>query len=91
MEQELFDLGGHNIAVLGLPPTGCLPAEITLYGKGNPSCIEWLNNVALKFNERFIDMINNDMKPKFSGGRLIYLDLYTPLMNIVKNPQAYGA
>lgn len=91
MQQELYDLGGRRIALAGLPPLGCLPSQITLHGKGKQSCIEEINAVALKYNERYIDMINNEMKPKFHGGRPIYFDLYAPLDDIVKNPQAYGA
>lgn len=92
MQQELFDLGGRNIALAGLPPLGCLPPQITLHGNWGKqtTCIEEFNAVALKYNEQYIDMINNELKPNFHGGRLIYLDLYTPLDNILKNPQAYG-
>jgi len=90
IQQELFDLGGLNIYVLGLPPLGCLPAQITLHGNGKPDCIERLNAVALKFNEQLINVINNELKPNFHGGRLMYVDSYTTLQNMVKNPQAYG-
>lgn len=89
MQQELFDLGGNNIAVLGLPPLGCLPSQITLYGKGKPDCIEEFNAVAVKFNEKFIAMID-ELKPTFRGGRLVYLDIYYSISDIVKNPGNYG-
>ncbi|XP_024366401.2 GDSL esterase/lipase At5g22810 [Physcomitrium patens] len=88
--QELYDLGGRNIAVLGLPPLGCLPSQITLHGKGNQGCVEDYNAVSRKFNDQLKNVINNELKPKFSGGRLIYIDIYTTLYAIRTNSSAYG-
>ena len=90
MQQELYDLGGRKIAVLGLPPLGCLPSQITIFGSGKPDCIEWLNAISKKFNEQFIDMMNNELKPNFHGGRLVYLDSYGAVDVMIKNPHAYG-
>lgn len=83
-------MGGRNIAVLGLPPLGCLPSQITLHGKGNQGCVEDYNAVSRKFNDQLKNVINNELKPKFSGGRLIYIDIYTTLYAIRTNSSAYG-
>ncbi|KAG0627926.1 hypothetical protein M758_2G238800 [Ceratodon purpureus] len=88
--QELYDLGGRNVAVLGLPPLGCLPSQITLHGKGNPGCVEEYNARSFIFNKVFIDLINNELKPNFHGGRLIYIDDYTIFEKILSNPGSYG-
>ena len=90
MCQELYDLGARNIAVLGLPPLGCLPSQITLHGKGKPGCVEEYSARSVAFNNLLIDVMNNELKPNFHGGRLIYLDEYTLIDKIVKNPGSYG-
>ncbi|XP_024392320.1 GDSL esterase/lipase At5g03810 [Physcomitrium patens] len=87
--QELYDLGGRNIAVLGLPPLGCLPSQITLNGKGNPGCVEDFNIVAKDFNDQLRALVA-ELKQTFRKGRVGYLDTYTILDKIVHNPESYG-
>lgn len=88
-EQELYSEGGRNIAVLSLPPLGCLPSQITLYD-GDGGCIEEPHNrVARKFNSA-LELMIEQMKPSFHGSRLLYLDTYSYFYQVVQNPQAYG-
>lgn len=89
MQQELYDLGGRNIAVLGLPPLGCLPSQITLNGKGTPGCVEDFNIVAKDFNDQLRALVA-ELKQTFRKGRVGYLDTYTILDKIVHNPESYG-
>ncbi|KAG0580985.1 hypothetical protein KC19_4G215700 [Ceratodon purpureus] len=87
--QELYLLGGRNIAILNLPPLGCVPAQITLHGHGNQGCVKYLNDVAAHFNTR-ITLMLADMKKTMPGSRLILIDIYSPIYNAFQNPQKYG-
>ncbi|KAG0630020.1 hypothetical protein M758_1G148100 [Ceratodon purpureus] len=87
--KELYDSGGRNIVVLGLPPLGCLPSQISLHGKGKPGCVEEMNNVAVKFNQ-LLEAKFNSLKPNLHGGRLIYIDIFNPLFSYVNDAQQYG-
>ncbi len=89
-EQELYNLGGRKIAVLGLPPLGCLPSQITLHGTlDSDACVTELNNVALNFNIG-LEALINEMKPSMPGSRLFYVDIYSLLDTVYNNPTAYG-
>jgi len=88
--QELYNLGGRKIAVLGLPPLGCLPSQITLHGTlDSDACVTELNNVALNFNIG-LEALINEMKPSMPGSRLFYVDIYSLLDTVYNNPTAYG-
>ncbi|XP_073286724.1 GDSL esterase/lipase At5g03810-like isoform X2 [Primulina huaijiensis] len=51
--QNLYNLGARRIGVTSLPPTGCLPAAITLFGFGRNECVARLNRDAVAFNGFF--------------------------------------
>lgn len=89
-QQELYSLGGRNIAVLSLPPLGCLPSQITLHGNGNQGCIQEFNDICLSFNKALIAQID-EMKANMPGSRLLYIDIYTYLNEVFHNPTPYGA
>ncbi|KAF5943858.1 hypothetical protein HYC85_017935 [Camellia sinensis] len=88
--QDLGDQGARKIAIVGLPPMGCLPAVITLYsndlfhGRG---CIESLSSIARDYNR----MLQNELlKVMTVGGPLIaYGDIYTPLIDMIQG-RKYG-
>ncbi|XP_024382012.1 GDSL esterase/lipase At5g03820 [Physcomitrium patens] len=86
---ELYSLGGRNIAILNLPPLGCLPAQITLHGHGNQTCVQSLNDVALGFNQQLPGVVDA-MNKKTPGARLIILDIYNPIYNAWQDPQKFG-
>lgn len=89
-QQELYDLGGRNMAILGLPPIGCLPAQITLHStNGSQDCIKEYNDVALNFNS-LLQVTLNDMKKSMHGARVIYLDIFSYLYDVFQNPIPYG-
>ncbi|RAL51673.1 hypothetical protein DM860_010391 [Cuscuta australis] len=50
--QSLYGLGARRIGVTNLPPTGCLPASITLFGAASNGCIERMNEDAVSFNTK---------------------------------------
>ncbi|KAG0591693.1 hypothetical protein M758_1G226100 [Ceratodon purpureus] len=86
---KLYSMGARNIVVLGLPPLGCVPSQITLHGHGNSTCVKRLNDVAINQNNQIISTIEA-MKKETPGARLIYTDIYYPIYNAFQDPQKYG-
>ena len=83
-------MGARNIGVTSLPPIGCLPAAITLFGSGNNMCVNRLNHDAYSFNQR-LNSTSQRLQTRLSGLKLIVLDAYKALNDIIKNPVEYGA
>lgn len=78
------------MVVLGLPPIGCLPAQITLHGSsGSQDCIKEYNDVAMNFNS-LLQVTLNDMKKSMHGARVIYVDIFSYIYNVFHDPKLYG-
>lgn len=73
-----------------LPPMGCLPAAITIFGSGSHQCVERFNNDAISFNRR-LNSTTQSLQNRLSNLTVIVLDTYTPLRNLVKKPSDSGA
>ncbi|XP_039130171.1 GDSL esterase/lipase At5g03810-like [Dioscorea cayenensis subsp. rotundata] len=87
--QDLYKLGARRIGVTSLPPLGCLPAAVTLFGEGANQCVKRLNNDAILFNKK----INNTAKSltkKHSDLKLVIFDIYSPLLDLIKHPEQNG-
>ncbi|XP_018483942.1 GDSL esterase/lipase At3g53100 [Raphanus sativus] len=87
--QNLYELGARRIGVISLPPMGCLPAAITLFGAGNKSCVERLNNDAIMFNTK-LETTTQTLMKRHSGLKLVAFNAYQPLMDIITNPYDNG-
>ncbi|KAK9129424.1 hypothetical protein Sjap_009911 [Stephania japonica] len=87
--QELYEIGARRIAVTGAPPMGCLPSQRTLAGGKQRECAEDYNEASTLFNSKLseaLDQFNN----KYPHLRAVYIDIYTPLLSLIKNPRSYG-
>ncbi|PON53405.1 Lipase [Parasponia andersonii] len=87
--EDIYGLGARKIGVTTLPPVGCLPAAITLFGSGSNQCVERLNNDAISFNRR-LNFTAQSLQNRLSNLTLIVLDIYTPLRNLVSQPAENG-
>ncbi|GLJ22975.1 hypothetical protein SUGI_0433430 [Cryptomeria japonica] len=81
--------GATKIAIVGLPPFGCLPSQITLHNITGNNCFEEFNEVASSFNAKIKALIEN-IKPDYPGVLIFYEDLYDKLLDIIKSPTKYG-
>ncbi|CAN6332752.1 unnamed protein product [Urochloa humidicola] len=72
--QNLYDLGAWKFMVAGLPPVGCLPVTKALNQLGGARDCIPDQNAAA---ERY-------------NATLAYVDVYTPLKDMVDQPQKYG-
>ncbi|XP_022972797.1 GDSL esterase/lipase At5g03820-like [Cucurbita maxima] len=87
--QNLYGLGARRIGVTGLPPMGCLPAAITLFGSGSNQCIQRLNQDAMAFNTK-LQSTSQSLQNRFSDLKLVVFDIYQPLLNMVSKPADNG-
>lgn len=90
MDQELHDMGARRIGVTSLPPIGCLPAAITLFGGGDrDACVARLNDDAVAFNEK-LDAAARALKRNHADLKLVVFDVYGPLLKLILNPADGG-
>nr|DAD41676.1 TPA_asm: hypothetical protein HUJ06_015999 [Nelumbo nucifera] len=87
--QELYELGGRRIGVFSSPPIGCVPSQRTQAGGIYRECAEEYNQVARLFNAKLSSQLNS-LRHKLPGTRLLYIDVYSPLLDIIQRPQDYG-
>lgn len=72
-----------------LPPLGCLPAVITLFGYHEAGCVARINSDAQMFNKK----MNNaaaSLRKQYPDLRIVIFDIFTSILNIVKTPAKYG-
>ncbi|KAJ8749983.1 hypothetical protein K2173_013898 [Erythroxylum novogranatense] len=87
--QGLYELGARKIGVTTLPPLGCLPATITIFGTDSNECVVKLNKDAMYFNNK-LNVTSQILQKKLSGVNLIVMDIYQPLHDLVTKPEDYG-
>ena len=72
-----------------LPPLGCLPAAITIFGEDSNECVEHINKDAITFNN-MLNYTANELQTQLSNLTLVVFDIYQPLYDIVTKPQDNG-
>lgn len=86
--KDLYDLGARRIAVFSAPPIGCLPSQRTLAGGLNRICVESYNQAAQLYNSKLSSML--DTFANTPQSRIVYIDIYSPLLDLIQNPRNYG-
>lgn len=87
--QTLYGLGCRNFMIAGLPPIGCKPLEITTKLRFDRKCVDDENKDAESYNHKLIPFLNN-LNSTLPGAKLVYADIYTPIIDMVTNPKKYG-
>eukprot|EP00253_Pinus_taeda_P012855 PITA_12855 len=87
--QNIYKEGATLFAVIGLPPFGCLPSQITLHNLVANACVDEFNDVAISFNERAASLLET-LKPALPGLKMAYINIYDKLLDIIKYPSKYG-
>lgn len=88
--QDLYSMGARKIGVLSAPPIGCVPSQRTLGGGILRGCAEPRNEAALLFNSKISSHMSTSLRPQLSDAKLVFLDVYSPLLDIIQNPAQYG-
>ncbi|KAF8410401.1 hypothetical protein HHK36_002930 [Tetracentron sinense] len=86
--KEIYDLGARRICVLSLPPIGCVPSKRTVGGGTQRECVERDNKAAELFNSKLSSELNS-LNNKLPHTKLVYVDIYTPLLAIIQNPEPH--
>ncbi|GLJ22986.1 hypothetical protein SUGI_0433570 [Cryptomeria japonica] len=87
--QNIYKEGATKFLVIGVPPFGCLPQQITMHNLINGSCISEYNEVATSYNKKLSSLIEM-MKPSLQGLQIVYIDVYDKLLDMIVNPNKYG-
>ncbi|XP_051113985.1 GDSL esterase/lipase At3g53100-like [Andrographis paniculata] len=87
--QNLYNLGARRVGVTSLPPIGCLPAAITIFGQGSDHCVTRLNQDAVAFNEK-LHAASRRVKAELPGLKLVIFDVYNPLLDMISDPADDG-
>ena len=89
ISQNLYDIGLRKINVVGLSALGCCPSQLRAYKSENGTCIGFLNDIAVDFNDhlrpQFFDLA--DSLPNVTFG---FLSIFSPIMEAINNPSSFG-
>ncbi|KAG8093941.1 hypothetical protein GUJ93_ZPchr0012g22083 [Zizania palustris] len=88
---KLYRMGARRIGVTSMPPLGCLPATIRLYGEGGRrgGCVERLNGDAENFNRK-LNATVEALARRHSDLKIAIFDIYTPLRDLSEAPATQG-
>ncbi|CAN6981443.1 hypothetical protein BRARA_I05380 [Brassica rapa] len=89
--QELYDIGCRKIMVLGLPPIGCLPVQMTFarQKQNERRCIDKQNSDSQEYNQKLKKSLT-DIQSNLTGSVIFYADIYGTILDMATNPQSYG-
>ncbi|TXG59830.1 hypothetical protein EZV62_014403 [Acer yangbiense] len=87
---QLKDLitGEQEELQLSTPQIGCVPSQRTISGGIARECSEPANQAAQLFNSKFSSVIGS-LSQKFPDSKIVFLDVYTPLLSLIQNPANY--
>ncbi|XP_030541474.2 GDSL esterase/lipase At5g42170-like [Rhodamnia argentea] len=87
--QELHIKGARRIGVFSLSPLGCTPLQRTLASGIERRCAEDDNRMAQLFNSK-LSLELHRLNGAFPHAKMALVDAYGLLLDIMKNPAAYG-
>ncbi|GMY08936.1 GDSL esterase/lipase At2g31550-like [Fagus crenata] len=89
--KQLYDLGCRKIAVVGLPPIGCLPIQMSLRFQNpfNTKCIEHQNLDAQSYNQKLVNQLSK-IQAVLLESKISYSDVYEQVNDMINHPQKYG-
>ncbi|XP_039134587.1 GDSL esterase/lipase At1g33811-like [Dioscorea cayenensis subsp. rotundata] len=85
----LYNSGARKIIVLGTAKTGCIPFIRSLLFPISGGCSEDLNNLSIQFKNETRALLQN-LTPKLSGFRYVFIDTYEMDSLIRANAHQYG-
>ncbi|XP_061999530.1 GDSL esterase/lipase At2g40250-like [Rosa rugosa] len=93
--QALYSRGARRFMVAGLPPIGCLPLQQTLSGiinlRPQRLCVTQQNIDCQTYNSKLQALLSSlQTTLPLPSSRLVYFDIYNPIMDMYNNPDKYG-
>lgn len=71
------------------PPIGCVPSQRTLAGGLERQCAGDHNDAAKLFNAKLSKKLDS-LNRALPDSRIVYIDVYKPLLDIIQNYKRYG-
>ncbi|XP_020204884.1 GDSL esterase/lipase EXL1 [Cajanus cajan] len=87
--KEIYELGARRIGVFNVPPIGCLPFQRTAAGGKERKVVVNYNNAVQFFNAKLSDQLHS-LNHNLPTSRIVYIDVYSPLLDIILNYKKYG-
>ncbi|PWA93643.1 Lipase, GDSL [Artemisia annua] len=87
--QDIYKLGARRIGVFSAPPLGCVPSQRTLAGGKTRECVVEYNQASQLYNSK-LQTAMQYLGSTLEQSRVIYIDIYNPLLDIIVNPSKYG-
>lgn len=96
MSQKLIDGGARTVFVSGITPMGCSSGNLVLFASSSEAdyepdtgCLRSLNLLSMEHNRQLRHALAQlgGVNP---GARIIYGDLYTPLVELTATPRRFG-
>ncbi|XP_061366012.1 GDSL esterase/lipase EXL3-like [Gastrolobium bilobum] len=87
--KEIYQLGARRIGVFSVPPIGCVPFQRTVAGGIARECVKEYNEAVELFNSK-LSMEADSLNQNLPNSRIVYMDIYYPLLDIIANNQKYG-
>ncbi|CAJ2675786.1 unnamed protein product [Trifolium pratense] len=87
--KEIYELGARRIGVFNVPPIGCVPFQRTMAGGITRKCVQLYNDAVVLFNNK-LSMGIDSFKQDFPSSNIVYMDIYSPILDIILNYQKYG-
>ncbi|KAM0826626.1 hypothetical protein ACQ4PT_068760 [Festuca glaucescens] len=85
----LLAAGARRVAIISMPPIGCVPSQRTLSGGLHRSCSEGHNEIATMVNAGMTQSVAQ-LRTKYPGARLVLMDIYGFLLDMMVRPAGYG-
>ncbi|CAK9324664.1 unnamed protein product [Citrullus colocynthis] len=87
--KDIYGLGARRIGVTSLPPLGCFPVALTLFGNHQNGCVSRINTDAQAFNKK-LNSAAESLKKQLPGFRIVIFDIYKPLYDVISSPSKNG-
>ncbi|KAF6985443.1 hypothetical protein CFC21_003304 [Triticum aestivum] len=85
----LLAAGARRVAVISMPPIGCVPSQRTLSGGMGRECSPDHNEIAELVNSGMGTAVDT-LKAKYPGARVMLVDIYGYLLDMMVRPDGYG-
>ncbi|KAK7382932.1 hypothetical protein VNO78_28596 [Psophocarpus tetragonolobus] len=87
--KSLYELGARRVWMFSTLPLGCLPGGRTIAGGPLRICAPIVNIQAQTFNSQLSSLVNS-IRSTLPNYDISFVDVYTPLLNLINNPLPQG-